>query len=492
MSVHSTPAQSTCPANDGSGPAATVSAASDVSCRLPLVVLFLSAAGWLLATSVLGLIASIKFHAPGFLADCAWLTYGRVRPAGLNSMLYGFCLEAGLGVTLWMIARLGRTRLAAPWMVVVGALCWNLGVAVGVLAILRGNSTGFENLEMPAYAAALIFLGYLMMVFWGIVTFHRRRERQLYVSQWFAFAALFWFPWICSTANLLLQGVRVRGMTQAIIAWWYSDNLLVVWLGLVGLAAIFYFVPKLTSRELHSRYLGLLAFWTLILFGGWGGIPASAPVPAWMPALSVVTALLGVITVITVVLNVHWTLEGNCSEFMRSPSLQFIGFGLVAFAIVGLASAARVFHAVNQVTEFTWFTIGEGLLNSYGFFAMVMFGAIYYIVPQVMGQGFPFPKLIRAHFWTAAAGVLLFVVPLAIGGVVQGLKLQHADIPFTDIAKGTLPFLRISTLGDLLMALGHVLLLANLAGLVFAFYRVRAFAAWAEATTEVKVVEVRT
>ena len=313
-------------------PAPIAPAAIDASCRLPLVVLFLSAAAWLLdCLRVLGLIASIKFHAPGFLADSAWLTYGRVWPAGTNAMLYGFCLQAGLGVALWMHARLGRTLLAAPWLVVVGALCWNLGVAAGLLGILRGSSTGFENLEMPAYAASLVFLGYLMMVVWGVVTFHQRRERQLYVSQWFLFAALFWFPWIYSTANLLLQGVRVRGMVQAVVAWWYSDNLLVVWLGLVGLAAILYFVPKLTSRELHSRYLALLTFWMVILFGSWGGIPASAPVPAWMPVWSVVTTMLGVITVVAVFLNMRRTLDGKCLLLMSDPSLKFIGFGLVAF-----------------------------------------------------------------------------------------------------------------------------------------------------------------
>ena len=126
-------------------------------------------------------------------------------------MLYGFCLQAGLGVALWMLARLGRTTLAAPWLVIVGALCWNLGVAAGSLGILTGGSTGFENLEMPAYAASLVFLGYLMMVVWGVLTFHQRRERQLYVSQWFLFAALFWFPWIYSTANLLLLALPGAG-----------------------------------------------------------------------------------------------------------------------------------------------------------------------------------------------------------------------------------------------------------------------------------------
>src|SRR5512137_2793687 len=73
----------------------------DASCRLPLVVLFLSAAVWLVIGSAFALIASIKFHAPGFLADSAWLTYGRVRPAGTSSLLYGFCVQAGLGVGLW-------------------------------------------------------------------------------------------------------------------------------------------------------------------------------------------------------------------------------------------------------------------------------------------------------------------------------------------------------------------------------------------------------
>ena len=47
----------------------------DASCRLPLVVLFLSAAVWLVIGSAFALIGSIKFHAPGFLADSAWLTY---------------------------------------------------------------------------------------------------------------------------------------------------------------------------------------------------------------------------------------------------------------------------------------------------------------------------------------------------------------------------------------------------------------------------------
>src|ERR1051326_8752832 len=209
----------------------------DFSCRVPLLVMFVSAAIWLIIASVLGLIASIKFHSPGFLANLAPLTYGRVRPAATDSMLYGFGLQAGLGVALWLLARLGRTTLAQRYFVTIGASLWNLGVTLGVLAVLNGDSSGFENLEMPLYAVLLVFIVYVLIGICGLITLHERRERPLFVSQWFVLTALFWFPWIYSTANLLLLHYPVRGVTQAVIAWWYAQNLAWVWLALVGLAS---------------------------------------------------------------------------------------------------------------------------------------------------------------------------------------------------------------------------------------------------------------
>src|ERR1035438_9433890 len=76
----------------------------DASLRVPLLALFGGAALWLVIGSVLGLIASIKFHAPDFLANCPWLTYGRVQPAADDSLLYGFCIPAAPRVMLWIFA----------------------------------------------------------------------------------------------------------------------------------------------------------------------------------------------------------------------------------------------------------------------------------------------------------------------------------------------------------------------------------------------------
>ena len=87
----------------------------DTSTRLPVLVFFTSAVFWLLVGTSLALLTSIKLHTPGFLASSSWLTFGRVRPAHLNTVAYGWASMAGVGVILWLMARLSRGRPAYGW-----------------------------------------------------------------------------------------------------------------------------------------------------------------------------------------------------------------------------------------------------------------------------------------------------------------------------------------------------------------------------------------
>jgi len=463
----------------------------NASCRVPLLALFGGAALWLVAGSVLAMIASIKFHAPDFLADCPFLTYGRVQPAADDALLYGFCIPAALGVMLWIFARLRRTPLCLPLVAVAAANLWHLGVLVGLAGVLIGDGTGFAWLEFPRGSSALLFVAFLLMAISAVATFGERRERELYPSHWFLLAALLWFPWIYATGNLFLVAWPVRGVAQAAIDFWFGNNLLFVWLGLVGIGTAFYFLPKFAGRPLQSRYLALFAFWTLILFGTWNGIPAGAPLPAWMPALSAIAGSLTVIPVLAVITIVWKTLCGskNVVSSLRledsahpssvavlrrvdraaAPSrggpFCFIRFGLASFVLASFMLIAMACPQISRVTEFTWFGPAQAQLQLYGFFAMTMFGAIYYVLPRVAGFEWPFPKLARVHFWISMLGVLLLVVPLAIGGVVQGLKWADPNIAPVDVAGATLPFLRVSTTGLLLLLLGNLLFALNIFGL---------------------------
>lgn len=464
----------------------------DASCRVPLFTLFVSAAVWLVVASVFELIASIKFHSPSFLSGCALLTYGRVHAVANNALIYGFAVQAGLGVALWVIARVSEVKAAQPWLISLGGKLWNIGMTVGIVGIFIGDSTGYENLEMPRGAVVLLFLGYLLIGFFSLMTLRNRKENTLGPSQWFLLAALFWFPWIYFTANyLLISHTPVRGVVQAIVAWWYSGNLSLVWFGLVGLAVMFYFIQTLMNRQLYSRNLAAFIFWTIILFASWSGIPQSAPVPAWIPAMSTVATVLTLVVPLAVMVLVRRTCGHGCSQTECPAEGKFIAFGTMAFVVSWLMNAIGAIPVINPVTNFTWYNVAQWQLNIFGFFAMTMFGAIYYIVPRVTGMEWPSAKSVRSHFWLAAIGIVLVALPLAIGGVIEGFNWLDPKITNVEVAKNALNFLRISTIGDLLILAGNLMLLGNLASLSVRYYRTHFVPVYQEATAELKPAEVK-
>ncbi len=441
----------------------------DASCRTPVMLLFLGALGWLMAASVFGLIGLIKLHAPGFLASCACLTYGKVQPAALDSFLYGFASQAAFGVALWLLCRLGGTPLCCPGYVTIAALFWNVGVTVGVFGILNGDSTGYEWLEMPGYASPILFFAYVFIGLAAVFTLHQRRERGMYVSQWFLFAALLAFPWLYSAAQMLLVFEPVRGLMQTVVSGWFAHGFRELWLGGTGLAVVFYFLPKRLGRPLYSRYLAAFAFWLLVILGGWGGVATGAPVPRWISSLCVVAGGLMLVPLAAVATNVHRTIVdgGGLEKIKANATLKFIVFGTVCYLLSGLLHAVSGLPAVSAVTRFTYFDAAVTWLWLYGFFAMVIFGAIYSIVPRLMGAEFPNAGWVRVHFLASAAGGILYVMPLMIGGLVQGAGLNDPAKPFVDVVKGTLPFVGTATLGFTLLAFGNVMLLANLAKMLW-------------------------
>ena len=450
------------PAETGPAPDEIISSKEiDASCRYPVLLFFISAAVWFLVSSILGLLVSIKLHSPNFLASCEWLTYGRIRPVQLDSLVYGFAVQAALGVTLWLFCRLGRTRLFAPGILLLAAKIWNVGVLIGCAGILAGDSTGIEWLEFPRYASPILFGAYLLIGVWAALTFHSRRQQQLFPSQWYLFAALFWFAWIYSAANMLLVFVPVRGVVQICVNAWFTSNLLNVWLSLIGVGAIFYFIPKLTNRPLHSYYLAQFAFWGIALFGGWGFINVNAPLPSWIPAISNVAAVMMILPVMCVALNFFKTCPIISVPGKTEPILSFIHFGARVFLVAQLLSMLAALRPLNQFLHFTYFTTAQIHFTILGFFASVMFGAIYYIVPRVLGIE-PSFSLVRRHFLIFESGVTIYGLILCLGGIFQGIELADSKKTFTEVIKTTFPFLYISTIGSLLILIAALVFLFNL------------------------------
>jgi cytochrome c oxidase cbb3-type subunit 1 len=432
-----------------------------ISCRVPVLFMLFCAVAWLLFGSVLGFMASLKFHAPTLWADSAWLTYGRLQPLRHAAFLYGFALPAAWAVSLWLLVRLGQTHLRAPWLVVFGIVLWNIGAKLGALGILVGDATGFEGIAFPRYAALILIVAYAMIGIPALLTFHGRTRRDLYVSQWFLLAAWFWFPWVYITAIALLILAPVRGVMQPLVDWWYLANTHQIALGFVGLAILFYAIPRFLNRPLHSRYLAMTAFWLLALFASWSGIPDSAPLPSWIPGVSTVFTVFFVVPLLAVGLNFHRTLEGHYAEARKPGLLAVAVFSLAAYLVTGLLTVAHALPAVHRFTQFTFFTQGMAFLFLYGFLAMAVFVGLYLATQDLIEGGLPSNRLVNVHLWCAAIGVLLIAVPLLLGGLLQGRALNDPNNAFMDTLRPGLMALRISTLGDVLLVVGHVALMFN-------------------------------
>jgi cytochrome c oxidase cbb3-type subunit I len=429
----------------------------DASTRVPVLMFYTSAMVWLLIGTLLAMLVSIKMHAPDLLANVSFLTWGRLRPVHVNIMIYGWASMAAMGTSIWLMARLCRTVLRHPLLIVAGAAFWNLGVLIGVVAILAGESTGYQWLEFPPYAALVLFIAYTLIMSWAVLMFRFRRGEQIYITQWYLLGAFLWFPWLYAAAQLMLFVVPVQGVLQAAVTWWYANNLLFLWLGAIALGTAYYMIPKVIGRPVYSYHLATIGFWTYALFSSWTGMQrlVDGPFPAWMVTASIAATILTIIPVATVGLNHHMTMQGYFQLLRYSPTLRFTVFGAISYTVFSAVGILLSLRSVTRYLDFTQASIGYSHMGLYAFVSMILFGSMYYIVPRLVGREWRYASLIKLHFWASAYGVGLMSLMLLAAALVQGGELNNPTLGFTETTQSILPYLRGRSLAGLLMMASH-------------------------------------
>ncbi len=437
----------------------------DSSMKVGGVFFIVSGVLWLLIGSLLGFIASFKLHNPEFLSAWPELTFGRVRSAHLNAMTYGWGNNAVFAVGLWIMARLCRSAVRHGGLLIIAGATWNVGVTIGVLGILNGDLTSVEWLEIPTYVTPLLAFSYALVGVWGILAFHYRKGEHVYVSQWYILAALFWFPWLYTVAQMVIFFTPARGTVQSITNWWFAHNVLGLWYTPVGLAAAYYLIPKILGKPIHSYYLSILGFWSLALFYNWAGVHhlIGGPIPLWLQAVGTVGSIGMVIPVVVVAVNHHMTVKGCFRKIWNSPTLRFIVFGAMSYTLVSLAGSTMAVPEVNVVSHFTHFTVAHAHHGVYAFFTMIMFGSVYFMLPRLTQREWPSASLIRIHFWTCALGIGIYIVGLSIGGWLQGMAMNNPDVPFMDIVRMMVPWLMSRSVAGVLLTIGHCAFAVNIA-----------------------------
>ncbi len=407
-------------------------AAIDRSTRFPVMFFFTSAAAWLLVATLLGFVSSLKLRLPGLWDDYSFLGYGRLFPAHLNALVYGWGIQAGVGVLLWLMARLTRNRLNnQPGILVAGHL-WNAGVTFAVLTVWFGYGNSLPLLDFPKWVWPFLGASYILIVAGVIPMFRKRRESLVYVSEMYLLGAALWFPWIFITANIIIGKGTAPVMASGVDAW-YITNLIYFWMAPIALAVAYYIVPKISGRPIYSYPLAHASFWLLAFLAGWTGFSRfmGGPFPAWMPAVSGAAAIFILLAVLATVFNLMVTLKGCSKVWEYSPSLRFTVFGMLMLAVYAVLSALSSTYSFGRDLQFSHFLVGLDMLAIYGFFSMTVFGAIYFIVPRVTGAEWPSGKRIRSHFWFSTYGIITLIVTMLVGGIAQGGNLAQWNQDFS-------------------------------------------------------------
>lgn len=433
---------------------------ADRSSRTPVLFWLSSSMIWLLLGSVFGVIASIKLHLPDWLVQEAVLTFGRIRPAHLNVVAYGWASMAGVGVGLWLIPRLFKTALVGGRYAIAGGLIWNAGLIYGTVAILAGLSDGLEWLEFPWQTDIALVIGGALAAVPLILTLIKKRVGHLYVSAWYLIAALVWFPMLFVTANIPNLFV---GVDQAMLNWWFAHNVLGLWMTPLGLAAAYYFIPKIIGKPIHSYGLSLIGFWALALFYSQVGLHhlIGGPVPTWAVTISIVHSVMMVIPVIAVAVNHHLTMLGSFRLMLYSPTLRFVVLGAMMYTFASVQGSMEALRSVNTITHFTHYTVAHAHMGLYGFLSFVLFGSVYFILPRLLDWEWPHAWAISLHFWLVFVGWGIYFWPLTLGGWLQGLAMLDPARSFMESVTLTLPYLQARSVGGSLMTLGHLVFAAH-------------------------------
>jgi len=419
-----------------------------------------SAGFWLLLASAVGLLEAFRLVDPHLLADEAVLTYGRLRPVHTMTMLFGWASMALIGLMFYVVCKSAWLPMSKPLrrseLVASNLALWlcNLGVAAGAVALCMGQfSEGGEYRRYPWYCMAPIFvsIGIVGVVFYRIVA--RRAVEGIYISCWFALAGCFW---IAVVVFMGYQTFWSSGLAWVVVDGYYIHNAVGMWFTPLAVGLTYYALPKLLNKPIYSYALGVLGFFTHLVFYTVIGTHhyEHTPLPLALQTTAVIFSVAMIVPVWASTGNFLMTMKGERLAISHSYSLPFIFVGVLGYGFASLQGSFESLRSVQETLHFTHYTVGHAHFAMYVFVSFLIWGCMYGLVPRMTGREPPI-LLVSIHFWLALAGIAVYVIGLSVGGHIQGASWVAGE-PFMESVRKTVPYMVWRSVGGAMMMTSHV------------------------------------
>lgn len=129
-------------------------------------------------------------------------------------------------------------------------------------------------------------------------------------------------------------------------------------------------------------------------------------------------------------------------------------YACIAYALVGFSWGA-IQSGVPSIRHFLeapparFIILAHGHINLLGWVEMAIFGATYYIIPRILDRPIASSRLVKVHFWSHNAGLMMMVGGFFVAGYTGGQLFWEGAADQISAARG--PWMGLVGLGGFLV-----------------------------------------
>ncbi len=379
----------------------------------------------LLAGAGLLVLMLIKLAIPTLFADSEFLAYGRLRPAAMLMLVYGFGGTLTQAMSYYLTPRLVGARMPYERAALLGGIGYAGLVALGVLVVLFRGPSGPELAEFPPLIEWPVAALLLLPAFMVSSMVRRRTEPGAFVSVLYLMGAVWWYPALHITGSIPgLVGVGPFLQTGLV-----AGGMLWLAFPAAALGGAYYVVVKESDRPLFSGPLARAGFWTLAgtallatptrFLGG--------PAPDWTETVAAAAAMGLVIAALAVLTNLGQTLSGDWETARRNLVIRYLMVGATAYTVVTVLTGLSGFRSVAAVVGLT--TWHEGLMIGSALVAVPTLGIafIFHAFPRITGRDLAGQETAGRGLRLLTWGGGITAAAFLIAGLVSGITWNWAS-----------------------------------------------------------------
>lgn len=433
---------------------------------------------WGVVGMLVGIWVAFELAFPELNTGLEYFSFGRLRPLHTNAIIFAFVGNATFAGVYHSMQRLLKARLFSDLLSNIHFWGWQLIIVSAALTLPFGITTGKEyaELEWPIDIAITV-----IWVIFGINmlgTLIKRRERHIYVAIWFYIAT-----WIAIALLHIINSFEIpvhflksyswyAGVQDALVQWWYGHNAVAFFLTTPVLGLMYYYLPKAAGRPVFSYRLSIVHFWTLVFLYIWAGPHhlLYTSLPDWAQSLGVAFSIMLIAPSWGGMINGLLTLRGAWDKVRTDPILKFMVVAVTAYGMSTFEGPMLSLKNVNGIAHFTDWIVAHVHVGGLGWNGFMIFGMLYWLVPRLFGTKLFSTKLANAHFWIGTLGIVIYVVPMYIAGVTQGLMWKQFDESgmllypnFLETVTQIVPLYALRGVGGTLYLIGTLIMVYNLA-----------------------------